>query len=157
MGKHPVYTEIFHGKDFFHLRKFIPGNSQPVHSRVDLDMHSYLLSVSIQDFSVSIIHHRLDEPVCSQQRKRFRMSIAEYQDISCDAVFSEFHSLLHTGNTESLDSHILQLFRHQNGAVSVGVRLDGRHKLRGCPLPVQKPPAPPGLSGSIPFRHTLPR
>ena len=66
--------------------------------------------------------------VLLQKRKLCRMGITEDQNFAFNTMKTQTDGLIHTGNTESIDAHLGQLFGNQIGTMAIGFCLDCRHE-----------------------------
>ncbi len=123
MGISPLDHQVLHITDpaeSIHLLTPLP---QTMHSRIDADVDCNPLPIFLQFPCIGVIHHCLAQVILFQQGELQGMGIAQDQDLSFHAALPQFHTFLHTGHTESPDTHFVQFPAYQDSPVPVGIGL----------------------------------
>ena len=137
MGKHARHRQTVAGKYALDLRYVFAVNAQPVHARVQCDLHLHPLSRRIQRRRMARVHHRLRQPMSRQQRRIGRVGVAEDQHLPANAAPPQAQCLLQRGHGKAGDAHAIQRPRHRQIAVAICVGLHHCHQLTriGQPSP----------------------
>ena len=114
------------------LRRIAP-EADASHAGVQLDVAANrLVGETLQLSGIFQRQHALNDVVPCQFRCELRRRIAQNEDLSIGAKLPDRKGFFQIGNRKPADSQFPELLADRSVAVSIGVRLDYRHKLRLC-------------------------